>query len=101
MSGTWGSDDTLIVRLYLWLWFSEEALSQDRIIDLSTLKAQREFFKKGPDGYGAWVDQNFHELPKALTAKEVLIKWRGQIPLKYSAVTKPRKWRSRRWKRSC
>ena len=81
-----GTDETLIVTPDLWQWFQDEALSQDRIIDLSSQKAQRAFFSKGADGYGRRVSQNLHELQKALFAKEVLIKWRGCVPLKCCVV---------------
>ena len=79
---------TVIVKIDLKAWLENEAHSQDPIIDLSTHKARISFFGSSPAVYkDGFTEQEFCEAMRlANTAKEVLIKWRGDIPPKYFTV---------------
>ena len=77
-----GEEDTIMVRLDLVKLYLLEALSQYTLIDLSNDVARKDFFVKGMDGYGEFVRENFTQMIKfAEQSKEVLVKWRGEIPI--------------------
>ena len=79
-------------KIDLKAWLENEAHSQDPIIapiiDLSIQKAQLSFFGSSPAVYkDGYTEQEFCEAMRlANAAKEVLIKWRGDIPPKYFTV---------------
>ena len=84
----------LLVELDLWEWTQLgelegiAPLGPDSIIDLSTKAAQADFLNSFPDWsgrekgrYEEVLRQYPHALKKALDSSEVLVKWRGMVPI--------------------
>ncbi len=78
--------NTIMVRIDVETFISSMAPSQQRWVDLSSNRKQHEFFTKGMDGYGRYVRENFQSLELALKAKEVLLMWRGSVPVECMEV---------------
>ena len=76
----------LMARIDIWSWYQSGEMAADQIIDLSNMVSCHRFFTKAPDDYGEWFADNFSEIRRAYSSKEVLLKWRGSVPLQYIDV---------------
>ena len=85
---TWGrSDDGVIFcKIDIWSWFVSGSMPEVGVIDISNQKKLAKVFKGGPGQCSLYVQQNQEHLIKTRECKEVLLKWRGRIPLKYFTV---------------
>jgi hypothetical protein len=80
-------ENQVLVKIDLWAWYQQCEVTMDMIIDLSTHEARKHYFEKGTDAYGSYVEDHFHDMIKySEKMKEVLLKWRGNIPLEYFQV---------------
>ena len=74
--------DHVFVRIDLNRLIETKELSASDVIDMSDHHAIKKFFTKPLDEYGTYVVENFSHAHKlATSSKEILIKWRGSIPL--------------------
>ena len=76
----------MMAKIDLWAWYQAGGLTEDMVIDLSAQPRQAAFFGKPPGEFGEWFEDNFHHIRKAGVAKEILIKWRGAVPIQYFEI---------------
>ena len=76
-------EQQILVKIDLWGWFQSGLFNEDQMVDLSSLEAARRFFKKGQPDYGLYVEQCFFAVSRSVEEQEILIKWRGTVPLEF------------------
>ena len=81
------SQETVAVRIDIWAWYQSGSMPPQGVVDLSNHIAQKKFFKKGSfEEYGFDQDDAVIGVRHALEQKEILLKWRGKIPLRFFEV---------------
>ena len=83
----------ILVQIDIWGWYkyclssNDELLHKECIIDLSSDKAQHKFFDKIENP----IDMTSHggALQQAKVSSEVLLKWRGAVPMHFFTVLDP------------
>ena len=74
------------IRIDIWAWFQSGTMPPAALIDLSTIVAQRKIYKSLAATYG-FEDEDFGKaLRWSVECKEVLVKWRGEVPMEYCEV---------------
>ena len=82
-----GEQKQMFCKIDIFKMLCDGVLKAGDVIDLSNHKALTKFFNKRPEQYGTWFEANFQQCCKwATEAEEVVIKWRGCIPLQYFSV---------------
>ena len=74
------------IRIHAWDWYQSGDMPAGAIIDLSDDDAWKNFFKKPFKDLAigdTWASQ---ARKWALDQQEVLIKWRGEVPIEYCSV---------------
>ena len=91
-AGSWGNEGpppgfgNIAIKLDIWQWFADGEMPPGAIIDLSDGPAQKRFFNK-PDEEFSMSNSFFRvAMENATKQKEVLVCWRGEVPLKYCTV---------------
>ena len=74
----------IAVRINIWAYYQSGEAPQQAVVDLSHHKAQQRFFTN-PDlgAYGVDQDRAVTAIRCALSCKQVLLKWRGYIPIDF------------------
>ena len=74
----------IAVRINIWAYYQSGEAPQQAVVDLSHHKAQQRFFTN-PDlgAYGVDQDDAATAIRGALRCKQVLLKWRGYIPIDF------------------
>ena len=85
-SGSQPSGSSVAIRIHIWEWYQSGKTPPHALIDLSTDDAQHRMFKKGLSGYGYKQEGAMQAMKYSLQTREVLLKWRGQFPLKYCDI---------------
>ena len=71
------------LRIDIWAWFQSGTMPPAALIDLSTTAAQRKIYKSFAGTYGM-EDIDYGTARKwSIDCKEVLVKWRGEVPMEY------------------
>ena len=78
--------EQVLVKIDLWAWYQSGGVTQDMILDLSSPAAMNKVFKKGFYGYGDWCEEASSELMLAVNTREILLKWRGSVPVEVMEV---------------
>ena len=74
------------IRIDIWAWYQSGQMPDEALVDLSTKPAQKRFFTREWDEYGHDVDSANQALSFSDKTREVLIKWRGAVPLQCCEV---------------
>ena len=74
------------VEIDIWGWFQSGDMPENAIIDLSTRKAQMKFFGADYEKHGIDQSELMELMGHADRAREVLIKWRGEVPQKFMTL---------------
>ena len=83
----WEEDEGAVMcKINIWEWYQSGQMPDVGVIDISNHKKLATVFKGGPAHCSKFVDDNFHHIAKTYDCKEVLIKWRGLIPLEFFTV---------------
>ena len=81
-----GSGNSVAIRIDIWEWFQAGTMPDHALIDLTSPAAQRGFFKKSFEDYSYNQGNALQAMRYAHQAKEVLLKWRGLVPLEYCEI---------------
>ena len=76
----------MAIRIDIWEWFQSGNMPENGLIDLSDDAAQHRFFNKQIEEYGYDQVEACKALKFAISRKEVLLQWRGHVPLEYCDV---------------
>jgi len=73
-----------MVRIRIWDWWCSGTMDEDAMVDLSSYQLAMKFINSAPKRQN--VSDNQNELDKSLGRREILLKWRGDVPIQWIDV---------------
>ena len=80
-------DQQMMVKIHIYDWWLAGEMEENGVIDVSSPKAWGRVVNEGLESYSEFLRQTFKEdVEVTRIAKEVIIKWRGQVPPQFIEV---------------